>query len=144
MRASVVGLDADGRPPVRGQQIGIDAGQSDRLDLVGAQRGDQLGAEQPRIYHLGHFEGGIVGNPPARHHHRLLAQPAEHRRGLRAAAVHHHNADAERLQQAQLLGDVVLDLRIGEDVAAELHHEDMVAVGADVAQGALQSRDAPC
>jgi hypothetical protein len=56
--------------------------------------------------------------------------------------VHHDQADAEGGEQGELRGHSLEDLRLAHDVPAELDDEDLIAVGADVAKGALEAGDA--
>ena len=58
------------------------------------------------------------------------------------AAVHDDEADAERGEQRELRRHLVEHLRLAHDVAAELDDEDLVPVGPDVAQRALEAGDA--
>ena len=110
--------DRDRRTPPRRQQFGVDAGEADRLELMRAQGGEHVGVEGARVDHLGHVERGVVGDAPARHDHGLDAEPARERGGLRPAAVHHDDADAERVQQGDLRGDAVEGVIVLDDLAA--------------------------
>ena len=79
-----------------GDQLGIDAAQSDRLHPVVAQGGQQIHVDLAGIDHLGHIESSVIRDPAAGHHTRLDSQPPAERRRLGAAAVYHDQPDAER------------------------------------------------
>ena len=54
----------------------------------------------------------------------------------------HDEPDAQRAQQRELAGDLFQRRGLRHHFAAHLDHEHMVAVGPDVAQGALEAGDA--
>ena len=128
----------DGGAAMGGDQVGVHPAQPHRLRLVGAERGQQVHVQLPGVDHLRDGQGVVVGDASPGDDPRLVAHPAAERRGLRAAAVHHHEADAEAGQERHLGGDVVHRPRVRQHLAAELDHEDLVTIGADIAQGALQ------
>ena len=138
----VVVHHAHRRTPARREQVAIDPGESHRLDLVLAECRDQVGVERAGEGHLDRLERGGVGDPPPRHHLRLLAEPALEVARLGAAAVDHHETDAEGVEERQLTGHVVERGGVLEHITAELHDEGLVAVGAYVAEGALEAGDA--
>ena len=105
------------------------------------QRRHQFGVEQAAIHHRDHFERAVVGDAAPGDHHRLEPEPPRQRRGLRAAAVHHDQPDRQRSQQRELLGHLVELVPVGQHLAAELDDEDLVAIGAHVAQRALEPGD---
>ena len=122
-----------------GDQIGIDPAQADGLHPVSAQGGQEVDVDLPGVHQLGNLEGPVVGDAPSCHHAGLAAEPSAQGGGLGTAPVYHHDPDAERRKQGQLSRDAVENLGLGQDLPAELHHEDLVAVGAHVAERALES-----
>jgi hypothetical protein len=134
--------DGHRRTPPGREQLGIHARQADRLELMGAERRQHVGVERARIDHLGHVERRVVGHSPPRHDHGLHAQPARERSGLRPAAVHDDDADAEGVEQRDLRGDAVEGVVVLDDLTPQLHDEHVVAVGANVAQGAFEAGNA--
>ncbi|MNE71691.1 hypothetical protein D3C80_1675870 [compost metagenome] len=65
----------------------------------------------------------------------LDAQALEQVADLRAAAVHHHRVDADRLHQHDIAGEAGLQLVAFHGVAAVLDHQGLAAEAADVGQG---------
>jgi hypothetical protein len=76
-----------------------------------------------REHHLDDLHGGVVGDAQPVDEARLHPGLLEHRGDLRPAAVHHHHVDADVLQQADVLGEALLELRRHHGVPAVLDHE---------------------
>ena len=133
--------DVDRRAAPRGQQLGVHAGEAHRLELVGAERRQHVGVEGAGVDHLRHLERRVVGDAPSGHDHRLGAEPAREGGRLGSAAVDDDDADAEGVEQRDLGRDAVERMVVLDHFAAELHDEDVIAVGAHVAQGALEAGD---
>ena len=83
----------------------------------------------------------VIGHPAAGDDPRFEAQPPAQRARLGPAAVDQDQADTEGREQADLARDVVQRLGILQHIAAELDDEDIVPVGPDIAQGALEAGD---
>mmetsp|Transcript_61778 Transcript_61778/g.163756 ORF Transcript_61778/g.163756 Transcript_61778/m.163756 type:complete len:415 (-) Transcript_61778:211-1455(-) len=96
--------DADGTPP-----RGVDG------------RGDLL-VERAAEHHLDHLHRRRVRHAQPVHELRLDLQPLKHRTDLRAAAVHDHRPQAERLEHRHVAGKLCGALVVGHRVAAVLDH----------------------
>ena len=81
----------------------------------------------------------LVGDAPALHHARLARRACV---GdlveLRAAAVHQHHADAEVVQDRDLLDEGAHGRAVAERAAAGLDDEDLALVHVDVRRRAAQ------
>jgi hypothetical protein len=139
---TVVVHDSDRRAAPCGKEISVHSTQPYRLDFVLSQGGQQISVEQTRIHHLGDFERPVVRHPAPGDELGLLPQPPAHGAGLRAASMHDDEPDAKGVKQGKLGSHSIQDFTIREHVAAEFDDEDMVAVGADVAEGAFEPGDA--
>ncbi len=125
-----------------GDELRIDPAEPHGLNPVCPQRRQEVDVDLPGVNQLGHLEGAIVRNPAPSHHPGLEAEPATQGRGLRAATVDHHDPDAERRKQGELSRHAVENLGRSQDVSTQLYHEDLVTVGADVAERTFESGDA--
>ena len=127
---------------MRRDQLGIHTTQPYGLHPMLAQGRQQIDVDLTGVHQLGDLERGVVGDAAAGHHPRLEAEPAAQCGGLGPAAVHDDDPDSQRRKQGQLPGDAVEHLGRRQDVAAELHHEDVVAIRPDVAECALEAGNA--
>ena len=96
-------LDADRRPLVSTHQARIDAADADCSDVELAADAEDLRVDQPVEHHAGDFHRLAVGDAPARDHARRQAERLLHLRELRTAAVHEYDADADLMQDRDLL-----------------------------------------
>ena len=64
----------------------------------------------------------------------FLPSAAERLLDLRAAAVHHHRVHADQLEQHHVLGEILLQRRVGHGVAAVLDDDGLAVELADVGQ----------
>ena len=101
------------------------------------------GREDPRVDepvqdHRRRVNRAVIGDAPAAHHARLDAERALHIVELRPAAVHHHDADSEVVQDCDLLHQRARAGEVAEDCAARLDDEDLALVEADVRRSAPQ------
>ena len=130
--------ERDGRAAVRAHQPAVDARKPDRRDPeLAAQR------QQPRVdeavqHHAGRVDRRVVGDAAALHHARLDAEPRGDLVELRPAAVHQHDADAEVVQDRDLLDERAHRRGLAERAAAGLDHEDLALVHVDVRRRAAQ------
>ena len=88
----------------------------------------------PTQHHAGDVEGLGVGDPEAVAELRFLAQAGHELADLGAAAVDHDRAHADGLQQHDVLGEAIGEVRVGHGVAAVLHDHGGAEEAADVGQ----------
>ena len=84
--------------------VAVLAGKTDRLAAGFVDVADQLLVDRACQHHLDDLDGGGVGNAKPGGEFRLDAEPLEHGRDLRPAAMHHHRIDRGLLQQHDVAG----------------------------------------
>jgi len=121
-----------------GDQPGVLAGKPDAAhvgflagerDPVGDLLVDRAGED-----HLGDLRGLGVRHAQAIDEARFHAQRLEHRADLRAAAMDDDRIDADRLEQHDILGEIVRRLGIAHRVAAIFHDERLAGVALHIGQ----------
>ncbi|MCY1174170.1 hypothetical protein D9M73_143590 [compost metagenome] len=120
---------------LRTNQLGVLAGQADGAAAVTVDQVDDVLVDLAAEDHLHHVHGLRVGDAHAVDEVALDAQALEQVADLRAAAVHHHRVDADRLHQHDIAGEAGLQLVAFHGVAAVLDHQGLAAEAADVGQG---------
>ena len=116
-------------------QVGVLAGDADRLAALPVDGGDDVLVDQAGQHHLDHLDGGLVGDAQAVHELALQLQALEHAGDLRAAAVHDDRVHAGLLEQHDVLREGGGEVGVAHGVAAELHHHDLLVVALHVRQG---------
>jgi hypothetical protein len=99
------------------------AGQADRAAAETVDPPHQLLVERAAEDHLDHLERGVVGDPHASFEPGGDAEPVEQRGDLLAAAVDHHDVDADPRQEDHILGEALAQGRVLERGAADLDHD---------------------
>ncbi len=85
-------------------------------------------------HHFGDFGRGRIGHAQPIHEAAFMAQPLQHRADLGPSAVHHNRADADLLQQDDVLGEVARQLGVAHRVAAIFHHEGGAGIALQIGQ----------
>ena len=108
------------------EQAGVFAGEAGGERAVLVDVADELAVDLAGEHHPHdlHRLGG--GDPVAAAELALDAEAVEHRRDLRAAAVHDDRADAGVAQVDHVLGEGALQFLADHGVAAELDDDDLV------------------
>ena len=116
------------------EQPPVLAGDADRDRLQRVDRGDHVAVGLADQHHADDVERGGVGDPQA-------LDPLDFDPGLghldidlRSAAMDQHRADADRVEQQDVLGEAAHPLRIGQRQAADLHDDGLAGEAADVGQ----------
>ena len=123
-------------PPelARLDEVAVLAGKTDRATARAVDRGDDLFVDLSGKHHLDDFHRRRVGNPQPIDELALHFQAIEHLPDLRAAAVHDHRVYANLLQQHDVLGEELRELRVPHGVAAVLNDESLAGVAAHEGQ----------
>ena len=108
-----------------GEQVGVLAGQADRVRAVAVDEADDVLVDLAVEHHPDHVDGLLGGDPQPRGEHRLDAEPVEVAGDLRAAAVHDHRAQPGVPQEHQVLGEPGAQLLGGHRVPAVLDHHGL-------------------
>jgi hypothetical protein len=122
------------RPPV-------DSGEPDRRNAERAAHRDDTRVDLAVQHHRRDFQRLRVGHAPTLDHLYAKAEALRERRRLRSAAVHEHDADADLMQDADLLHERARAFRCEERVAAGFEHEHLIFEDAQVRQRVAQRRD---
>ena len=130
-----------GRALRRFDQAAVDAADADRRNAERAAHGHDARVDLAVQHHRRDFERLRVRDAPALDHLRRQSQAFRQRRRLRAAAVHDDDADADLVQDADLLHQRARALGSDERIAAGLQDEHFVLVDAQVRQRMAQRRD---
>jgi hypothetical protein len=101
-------------------QAAVAPGQAHRLAAGLVDQTDDVLLHLAGQHPFDHLHGLGVGHAHALDELALLAQALQGRFDLRAAAMHHHRVDAHQLEQHHVLGEVLLQRRVGHGVAAVL------------------------
>ncbi len=125
----------DDAAPHRGEQLGVLAGEADRVRAVGVDQVHQLAADLPEQHHPRDVEHLRCGDPEATLEIACDAELLEHGADLRAAAVHHDGMDADVAQEHHVGGERGLERVVGHRVAAVLDHHDLAVQRLEPRQG---------
>src|SRR3954447_19277259 len=122
-----VGGDAVDRDTTahRGEQVGILAGDADRIRAMRVDEVDQLTTYLAEQHHAGHVEHLGRGDPEAALEISFDAKAFEHRADLWAAAVHDDGLDAAVAQEHHVGGERRLQPVVGHRIAAVLDDDDL-------------------
>ena len=110
----------------------------DRGDVELATDAEDLSVHEAIEHHAGDFDGFLVRHATSCDHLRLDAERLLDLRELRPAAMHEHDANADLMQDRDLLDELARRFRIAENTAARLDDEHLAFVHADVRRGAAQ------
>src|SRR5690606_21062200 len=127
-----------GRTLMRAHQARIHAAHADGGDVQLPADAENLRVHQAVEHHAGDFHRLLVGHSPARHHVRRDAETFLDLRQLRSATVHQHDADADLVQDRDLLDQRARGLHVAKHTAARLDDEHLALVHANVRGGAAQ------
>ena len=116
-------------------QVGVLAGDADRLAALPVDGRDDILVDEARQHHLDHLDGGLVGDAQAVHELALEREPLQHAGDLRAAAVHDDGVHARLLEEHDVLGEGRRQGRVAHGVAAVLDHHGLPVVALHVRQG---------
>ena len=108
--------------PLGPHQVGVLAGDADRLAALRVDGGDDLLVDRAGQHHLHHLDGLPVGDAQAALEFRADVEPLEQGADLRAAAMHHDRVHACLLDQHDVAGEGRGKLRVAHGVAAIFHH----------------------
>ncbi len=108
--------------PLGPHQIGVLAGDADRLAAFGVDGGDDLLIDRAGQHHLDHVDRLAVGDAQATLELRADIEPLEQRADLWAAAMHHDRVHAGLLDHHDVAGEALGELGIAHGVAAIFHH----------------------
>ena len=100
-----------GRAARRGEQPGVLAGHADRERAVLVDQPDQLPADLADQHHPDHVDRLRRGDPQPAAELAVDAEPVQHGRDLRAAAVHHDRPEPDVAQEDQVGREGPLHLR---------------------------------
>ena len=115
-------------------QAAVAAGQAHRLAAGDVDQADDVLLHLAGEHPLDDLHRLLVGDAHALDELALLADLGERVLDLRAAAVHHHRVHADQLEQHHVLGEVLLQRRVGHGVAAVLDDDGLAVELADVGQ----------
>ena len=113
---------------------GVLARHADGERAVHVDGGHDLAVDLADEHHPGDVERLGVGDPLAVAELGLLAQPLHQVADLRAAAVHDHRPEADRVHQHDVLGERGRQRRVDHGVAAVLHDDHPTPEPLDVRQ----------
>ncbi len=119
----------DGAGLLGGEQARVLAGQADGERAVLVDQPDQLALDLADQHHPHDVHRLGRGDSQAAAELRLDAEPVEHLRDLRAAAVDDDRAEAGEAQEGDVLGERALEVLVGHGVAAVLNDDDLAVVG---------------
>ena len=95
---------------------------------------DDLLVDRAGQHHLDDLDGRRIGDAQAARELRLDAEPVQHRRDLRAAAMHHHRIDRGLLQQHDIAREGACGFLLAHGVAAVFDHHDFLVVALHMRQ----------
>ena len=78
--------------------------------------------------HLGDFDGFLIGHTQSVNEHGLLAEALHKVADLRTAAVHQHDAHADKRHQDDIAHDLLFDDIVDHRVAAVFDDDDLAVV----------------
>ena len=122
-------------------QTGIDAADSDRVDVEIAADAEDSRIDEAVEHHRGDVDGLLVRYAPAFDHARRDSQRLGDLGGLWAATMHHHHAHAEVVEYRDLLDQRPRGVGVAKHTATGLHYEGFALVHADIGGGALERPD---
>ena len=120
-------------------ELVVFAGQADGAPTVLANQAYDLLIHGAAQHHLDHVHGGVVGHAQATAEGRLDADAIEHAVDLRPAAVHHHHANTDVAQQADVARKALFQRLVDHGVTAVLHDERPLMKALDVGQRLVQN-----
>jgi len=94
---------------------------------VAVDHPDQFASDLAGEHHPDHVHGFRSGHPQAAAELAGDAEPVEHRRDLRPAAVNHHRLQPGGPQEHHVLGEGPFQVVVDHGVAAVLDHRDRPA-----------------
>jgi hypothetical protein len=118
----------------RADQAAVAPGQAHGLAAGGVDQAHDVLLHFAAQHPLDHFHGLFVGDAHALDEGALLADLGQRVVDLRPAAVHHDRVHAHQLEQHHVLGEVLLQRRVGHGVAAVLDDQRLAVELADVGQ----------
>src|SRR6202042_245585 len=108
-----------------GEQVGVLAGEADRVRAVPVDEADDVLVDLAVEHHPDHVDGLLGGDPQPGGEDRLDPEPVEVGGHLRAAAVHDHRAEPGAPQEHQVLGEPGPQLVGRHRVPAVLDHHGL-------------------
>src|SRR5690606_11369949 len=125
---------ATGLELFRADQIGVFAGQTDGVATMLVDQIDDAFVDLAAQHHFHHIHGLRVGHAHAVDKVAFDVQALEQVADLRAAAVHHHRVDADRLHQHDIAGEAGFQLLAFHGVAAVLDDQRLADEATDIGQ----------
>ena len=120
--------------PLGPHQIGVLAGDADRLAALAVDGGDDLLVDRAGQHHLDHLDRLPVGDAQAAFELALDVEPLQQQADLRAAAMHHDRIHPGLLDQHDVAGEVGGKRRVTHGMAAILHHDRLPVVALHIGQ----------
>ena len=106
----------------------------------GIDEADELLVDGAGQHHLDDLDAGGIGDAMAVGEFGLDAEPVQHFRDLRPAAMHDHGIEAGLLEQHDVAGEVAGDLLVAHGMAAILDDDDRIVMALHMRQGLGQDR----
>ena len=135
-RSTTSATDAIARPAglARDHHVAVLAAKADGLAAGLVDVADDLLVDRAGQHHLDDLDGRGVGDAQAAGELRLDAEPVEHRRDLRAAAMHDHRIDRGLFEQHDVAGEFARGFFLAHGVAAVFDHDDFLVVALHMRQ----------
>ena len=114
--------------------VAVLAAQADGLAARLVDVADDLLVDRAGQHHLDDLDGRVVGDAQPGGEFRLDAEALEHRRDLRAAAMHHDRIDRGLLEQHDVLGELLGERLLAHGVAAILDDDGLLVIALHVRQ----------
>jgi hypothetical protein len=118
----------------RGDEPAVLARDADRAAALGGDPGDDLLVDRTRQDHLGDLHRRRVGDAQPVDEAALDALRLERGTDLRAAAMDDDRVDADRLQQHDILGEILGRIGIAHGMAAIFHDEGRALIALQIGQ----------
>ena len=122
------------QPLVGPEQARVLAGEPHRAASVEIDETHDLLVDLPDQDHLDDLHRLLVGDAHAAHERGVLAEPLQQGPDLRTTAVDDDRPDADQPQQQDVLGELLLEVRLLHGRAPVLDHEGLALEGTDIGQ----------
>jgi len=119
----------------RDHQLGVLAGDADRLAPMQVYCRDDLLVDQARQHHLHDLDGRFVGDAQAIDELALQLQPFQHTGDLWSTAVHNDGVHARLLQEHDVLGKCRRQCGVAHRMSAILYDHSLPIVALHMRQG---------
>src|SRR5579863_10707296 len=129
-----VRIDLGAAQPARADEIGVLAGQPDRIAARTVDRRYQLFVDRARQHHLDDIDGFAIGDTEAVNEAALDLEPLQHLADLRSASMNDDRIDAHLLQQHDVVGETLAAFGIAHGVTAVFHHYGLCVIAAEEGQ----------